>query len=945
MARGVNLLGRAQVGGHPLLSDKRAALLAHLAYVGEWIGRSQLAGLFWPDIRESEARRNLRQLLLRAQALPYVEGLEVEPERVRWAAESDVKAFRDAVVAGEWATARCVYRGPLLEGLTVRGAGEFEEWLEREREALHRTYRHAVMREARQHSVSGRYAEAVELLERLHAEDELAEDVLQEYLRNLHLLGRRETALAVFEKFRGRLGEELGLAPLEATASLASAIRGGGPPVTVSEGGLRSSETVEQEPPLVGRSRELQAVHQAATPFVLVRGEPGIGKSRLLREALPLAAWRYCREGLQGTPYQPLVTVLREAEGRVDDVLTLLLTGRGAATSDPQIAKVRLMQGLVRFEARASNVGVVYDDLQWADPATLELLLLLVEQGVRVYGTCRRGEESEELLSTLAVLRRRGESSEIELGPLPLEALAELVVGTDSPRALAAAAGGNPMFALELKRAGWTGPGSEEVPRAITEVIDARISRLSTHARRVVQAAAVLGGGFGVESLARVCELPHWDALEAYEEAEQAGVLEEGTFHHDLIRQTVYQGLSAQKRRLLHGRAAAFASEKAEPQEVAEHWYRAGEHERAAEKWLAAAVRLRSRGLHHSAVPTLRRASQLLPAGRLRLNLEVELARLLVEASLLEEASEVIQPLLAATLPPPAKLSLLVSEALRRIYVGGQLDAAAQLLDQAQALEREVADRAQSFRLWRVRTSALYFRGRYQAGLEAAQEALATWQGSEDGEELFFAHYQLALFLDALGRHREALPHHLEALALSRRLEAEHLEVESATSLLVCFRRLGEPERGVAVAEEALAKAGYLASDWLRNNLADAYLALGRAEDAVRLSREIIERGDPNFSAICWARLGEIALLGGGKPEPEFDLALQHLHDCDVPAVQVLALIPLLNHASGAELSRALDAASRVRIGAAPVHVEERFGAALTAARERASRGEGVRQA
>ena len=939
MARGVHLLGRAHVDGHPLLSDKRAALLAYLAYAGEWLGRSQVAALFWPEVDESAARRNLRQLLLRAQALPYADGLEVETERLRWKTASDVQEFRKATAKGDWQVARRLYRGPLLEGLSVRDANGFESWLERERESLHSSYRNSVMREARQQSAAGRFSQAADLLGDLYRDDELAEDVLQEYLRNLNLSGRRELALEVYGRFSERLHDELGLAPLEATTALARAIGGSlrpaparEPPVTVP---------VADEPRLVGRQAEMAALRAATTPFVLLRGEPGIGKTRLLRETFPGAAWRHCQDGLQGVPYHPLVAVLRGSD-TAEEELNVLLPGTPSdqPAADPHITKARLLQALLRFEANAAGEGVVYDDLQWADSATLELLLLLANEGVRVLATCRRGEEGDDLLAVLAALRRNGLSTEIDLGPLAVAELTELVANSSAPASLAQAAAGNPMFALELQRAGWGSKGTNSLsmgslPSAISEVIAARVDRLSRPARRVVQAAAVVGSGFDADLLARLCELPHWDAIEALEEAQAAGFVEEDAFRHDLLRQTVYAALSPQKRRLLHAGAASWLEERGTPEAVAEHLRLAGETGSAVRVWVAAAASMRSRGLHHSAVPMLRRAAQLVPAGPLRFRLEVELARLLVEGSLLEDAKEVNSRLLRERLPAAQRFSLLVSEALRLIYAGGQLDAAAALLHEAQGLEREVPDADERFRLWRVVTATLYFRGEYEAGLTAAQEALADWQEAEDGEERFVAHYQCALFMDALGRHREAMPHHLEALALARRLEAEHLEVESATSLLVCFRRLGETERGVVIAEAALAKAGYLASDWLRNNLADAYLALGRLDEAREHSRALIERGDPNFTAICWARLGEISCSEGGDPRADFALTLEHLHDCQVPAVQVLALIPLLANAKGEQLERTLAAAEGVNALATPVHVRERFEAGVAAARER----------
>lgn len=115
----VQLLGQARVvlepQSYPLALDKRGALLAYLAYAGDWVLRDQLAFLFWPDSEDAKAKSNLRQLLKRTKELPYSTTLETEADRLRWHVESDVTKFKQASEKQEWVKAVALYQGHLLE--------------------------------------------------------------------------------------------------------------------------------------------------------------------------------------------------------------------------------------------------------------------------------------------------------------------------------------------------------------------------------------------------------------------------------------------------------------------------------------------------------------------------------------------------------------------------------------------------------------------------------------------------------------------------------------------------------------------------------------------------------------------------------------------------------------------------------------------------------------
>jgi DNA-binding SARP family transcriptional activator len=146
----LHLLGGAHLGerenGRPLPADRRGCLLAYLACDGGWVDRDRLALLFWPDADERAAKRNLRQLLLRARRLDLAEDLEATPSAVRWSVDCDVVDFRRALAAGERERAVRLYTGALLEGFVVHDVGGFDAWLELERQRLQEGYHEAVTR-------------------------------------------------------------------------------------------------------------------------------------------------------------------------------------------------------------------------------------------------------------------------------------------------------------------------------------------------------------------------------------------------------------------------------------------------------------------------------------------------------------------------------------------------------------------------------------------------------------------------------------------------------------------------------------------------------------------------------------------------------------------------------------------------------------------------------
>jgi DNA-binding SARP family transcriptional activator len=347
--------------------------------------------------------------------------------------------------------------------------------------------------------------------------------------------------------------------------------------------------------------------------FLLV-GEPGIGKTRLAEEVTREARARgarvllgRCWEAGGAPAFWPWVQSLRMYVEQSDpDALRAQLGGGAADVAqivpelralfpdlpepglDTEGARFRLFDSAARFLRNAAATRplvIVLDDLHAADEPSLLLLRFVAGElsGTRilVVGTCRDVDPTvrEPLASTLAELAREQVTRRMELGGLTeadVGRYIELGSGSTAPKTLVAAihaeTEGNPLFVGEVARllaaegnlagvdahALWT----LGVPQGVREVIGRRLGRLSGDCQRVLTLASVLGREFGRDALERLTELRADDLLEALDEAVAARVLSSvpGSpgrlrFAHALIRQTLYDQLTAPRRAQLHRRA------------------------------------------------------------------------------------------------------------------------------------------------------------------------------------------------------------------------------------------------------------------------------------------------------------------------------------------------------------------------------------------------------
>jgi DNA-binding CsgD family transcriptional regulator len=360
---------------------------------------------------------------------------------------------------------------------------------------------------------------------------------------------------------------------------------------------------------LVGRGSEMamlgalmRAVARGQGRSVLIEGEPGVGKSALVRAALADAAhvgfqvfWGSGDELGQALPLLPMLDGLRVREPSANprrDTIVRLLRGELAADrgTDVSAALSEQLLALIAEQCAATPTILVIDDLQWADRASVtlwgRLARSLHQMPLLLIGTMRPVPQREDLL---ALRRAVGDAARLQLTGLTDAAVAELIAALvggqpdDKLLRLADGAAGNPLYVTELVAAlarnssvTITDAGKAELtngpaPRSLSAAIADRLGFVSGPVREVLQAAALLGVDFAVPDLATVLGRGVADLIPAVDGARTAGVLtESGTglaFRHPLIRAALYDAMPAPVRAAWHrdaGRALAKAGAPAD---------------------------------------------------------------------------------------------------------------------------------------------------------------------------------------------------------------------------------------------------------------------------------------------------------------------------------------------------------------------------------------------
>ena len=422
-------------------------------------------------------------------------------------------------------------------------------------------------------------------------------------VRSLCAAGQQAEALTAYDVIRRRLGDDLGIDP---GAALRSAQRQVLEQTALSAPpSLRTAAALDAE--LVGRAEEfdllrgaVQPAFAAGTAVVLLEGEPGIGKTRLLQEIARHAKDRAARvvwgHGLQGGgapamwPWVEVVRSLLESRPapRREEWLTgelSRLTQTRDAGSAPAVpddgARFRLFEevvGVISESAAERPLVIVLDDLHWADPASLHLFDHVVGRlpaGSAVVAALRNRDPSLslELARALAAASRIRNHRRLLVGPLAEPGVAELLrreIGdlpaAEVSRAVHARTAGNPFFVQEVARLLTDGNTLTEesvlrsgVPLTVRDVVRNRMAALDPDAQELLHAAALAGRTVELVLLARIAATDVADCLEQLEPVRDLGLAGPAPgdpfsycFAHDLVREAVCETIPPGRAASLH---------------------------------------------------------------------------------------------------------------------------------------------------------------------------------------------------------------------------------------------------------------------------------------------------------------------------------------------------------------------------------------------------------
>lgn len=603
-------------------SGRLFGLLLYLASRrGHPTSRRVVQELLFPESANGHAAHNLRQLLYRLRQL----GVPMD-------ADADQLRLRLEDVSVDWW--QLVEEGPVdqteleqlaqgvFPGYSPDVSDAFREWFEAERAEICLRLSRQLTRRLAQLRTGGRWDLVDAAARALLTLDPLSEEGTLARAEVLAVAGSKSAALGVIDQYMIELGERqphLRLAP--------SALRR-----RISERLPEVHHRAIEDRLFVGREQTMRMLHALGSAarsgeqqILVLWGEPGIGKTRLLAEYRALVS-------LQGAVtvsfscqshdvFRPLgiacdlIAQLLQAPGALGcdpDARALLerLVSAKTVTSPPEepadveaplSAIVRSLADLVGAVASECPVVAVVDDAQWLDEGSLRTLLGVF--GDRVTRRSCLILASRDRMLPAGSSHHTDSLASVRLNPLERDAALELIRTLLKPVAhegveaieqrVLEQARGNPFFIRLLCQHFVSTNDAESLKQTLTELLERRLEQLSREATRTLEACVVLAKNCSFSRLEKVLEIPRHQLLRAIEELDDRGLIEVSdgfiVSSHALLSDAVQKRMAPSVKQMMHAAVATVLQQETDsssaghlPWDCAEHWRLANDHAKAA---------------------------------------------------------------------------------------------------------------------------------------------------------------------------------------------------------------------------------------------------------------------------------------------------------------------------------------------------------------------------
>ena len=957
----IKLFGEFRVwrGGELIESEEwdrqktRSLLKLLLTRRGHAFSKEEIVEALWPGVAPHSAEHSLRTtigLLRRAlerglergsdsryvlsrrpgysfneQAQCQVDAWEFEDHRKKAEAALGAENTEEAIEEYR-AAVNLVHGGELLE------EEPYEEWAAEARQEWRERHLFVLSGLSECLAQKGSYTEAIGFCERALTIDKFSEELRRRLMLYRYCAGEQALALQTYRDYAKILEEELGTGPSPELARLKEQMEARDVP---------GVDTLQRYPKprravrfpyslsrthFAGRDEEygwlverLRETVEGRGGAVAVEGEAGVGKTRLVEEFLGYAKSHgvrvlsgRCYERELATPLEPITEALGQAT-ETDDVVSALSDHRegdsGGLWEANHYGVSRIYQALTGELIRASEgkqqQGLVLflDDVQWADPATLDFIPYLarriLDEQILLVFTYRR-EEAPALSGWLRRLAERRAVRTVSLDRLTLADLAQILGRMSSSRFdalpsltefLHRHSEGNPFYATEYLR--WLieagaveidsrrriqalrndALGEDALPSGVRSLIQARFSSLGEETREIVELASVVGRGFDLKLLSRAAGCDEDEAISLIEPLVYAGLIVETQpetyyFSHDKLRQVLYEDLGYRRRRKLHLRVApVLDKDGGEPAELAHHYLRAQEWEQALEYLTLAAQKAEHGYAWETAAQDYAQASEVaqnLPgAEKKRFDLLASRERLLEHMDRLQERRDTIEEMfsLATRLGDRRRLA---EARVRRIGVLRALsepEGAAEAARAAISIYQELEDRAGEARVHRELGYVLWTSKDYAGALEANFQALRLHRVVGDRRGEAGDGGNIAQIYRNMKDYEQALRWAQEAARIDRELGDRLSETFKVNIIATVHQERGELEAALSLHLRALSSITELEAKNLQitehMNCGRLYLRLGNIRAALehfrvasRLSHEMGYSRDEGYSLV-----------------------------------------------------------------------------------------------